>query len=82
MRCFKGSTLSAASSEAVNGATAMGNQAPKAQLFGFDLVPCSWQGCTSPKHRDSGVHGLKRRIVNYWQLAYRGKPLIVQEKIP
>jgi hypothetical protein len=37
MHCFKGSTLSAPSSEAVNGATVMGNQATKTQLFRFDL---------------------------------------------
>jgi hypothetical protein len=83
MRCWKGSTLSARGSEAVNGGIVTGNQAIKTQLFRFDLIPCSWPGCIWPKHRDSGVHGLKRRIVVMGSsTAYRGKPLIFQEKIP
>ena len=57
---LKGSTLSARGSEAVNGGIVTGNQAIKTQLFRFDLIPCSWPGCMWPKHRDSGVHGLKR----------------------
>ena len=82
MRCLKGSTLTARGSEAVNGGIITSNQAIKTQLFRFDLIPCSWRGCTWPKNRDSGVHGLKRRIVVTGSTGYRGKPLIFQEKIP
>jgi hypothetical protein len=44
---------------------------------------CSWPGGTWPKHRDSGVHDLKRGLViTGSSTVYRGKPLIFQGKIP